>query len=149
MAKLFITQDSSVSITRGCGMDGRGSISWRCRRFFSTPQRPDRLWGSSSHLSSGYLGLFPLWWNVQGMKLTTRQRSEWWSYISTPPFVFSAWCMINYAQGQLYCMWINVFWDGLPYSLVEFYRRFRGRLCHYLQLLLDYTASHSRRQLTS
>jgi hypothetical protein len=32
-------------------MDGGGSISGRGKRFLSTPQRPDRLWGSASYLT--------------------------------------------------------------------------------------------------
>jgi len=35
-----------------------GSIPNRCWEFFSSPQRPDLLWGSSSLLSNGYQGLF-------------------------------------------------------------------------------------------
>jgi hypothetical protein len=41
----------------GYGLDGRDSIPGSAR-FFSSAQRPDRLWGSPSLLSSGYRGLF-------------------------------------------------------------------------------------------
>jgi hypothetical protein len=32
-------------------------------RIFSSPQRPDRFWGTPSLLSNGYLGLFPRGWS--------------------------------------------------------------------------------------
>jgi hypothetical protein len=37
----------------------QGLIPGRDKRFFSSPQHPDRLWGPSSDLSNGYRGLFP------------------------------------------------------------------------------------------
>jgi hypothetical protein len=37
----------------------QGSIPDRGKRFFSFPQRPDRLWGLPSLLSNGYLSSFP------------------------------------------------------------------------------------------
>jgi hypothetical protein len=41
----------------GCGLDDRGSgEGWE---FFSSPPRPERLWGTPSLLSTGYQGLFP------------------------------------------------------------------------------------------
>jgi hypothetical protein len=48
-----------VGIAMGYGLDGRGSIPGRSKRFFSFPQCPDRLWGQPSLLSNGYWGLFP------------------------------------------------------------------------------------------
>jgi hypothetical protein len=38
-------RDSSVSIETGYGVDSRGSIAGRSKKFLSTTQRPDRLWG--------------------------------------------------------------------------------------------------------
>jgi hypothetical protein len=52
-------RDSSVGIATGYGLDGRGSISGGGKRFFCTPQHPDRLLGRSNLLSNGHRGLFP------------------------------------------------------------------------------------------
>jgi hypothetical protein len=41
------------------GMDAWGSNPDRCKRSFSTPRRPDWLWGQSSLLSKEYQGFFP------------------------------------------------------------------------------------------
>jgi hypothetical protein len=61
---------SSIGIATGYGLQGRGSIldSVRC---FSSPQRPDRLWGSPTLLSHAYHGLFPWRQSGRGVKLTT------------------------------------------------------------------------------
>jgi hypothetical protein len=50
---------TSVSIAMGYWLDGRGLIIGRGKRFFSTPQRPDRLWSPPSLLSNGYWWWFP------------------------------------------------------------------------------------------
>jgi hypothetical protein len=39
-------------------LDGQGLIPGRGKRFFSTTQRPDWLWGSPNLLSNGYQELF-------------------------------------------------------------------------------------------
>jgi hypothetical protein len=51
------SRDSSVGTVTGYGLDGRSSIPG-VARFFSSPQRPNRLWGPHSLLSDGYRGLF-------------------------------------------------------------------------------------------
>jgi hypothetical protein len=38
------SMDSSVGIAMGYGLDSKGSIPDGGKRFFSTPQRPGRLW---------------------------------------------------------------------------------------------------------
>jgi hypothetical protein len=50
--------DSSVSKATGCRLDGLDSIPGSAR-IFSSPQRPDQLWGQHSLLSIQYWGLFP------------------------------------------------------------------------------------------
>jgi hypothetical protein len=53
------SRDSSVGIATGYGLDDR-DVPIRVpvgSRIFSSPRRPDRLWGPPS-LSNGYRGLF-------------------------------------------------------------------------------------------
>jgi hypothetical protein len=55
-------RDSAVGIATGYGLDDRGvGVGVRVQvaaRIFSSPRRPDRLWGQPSLLSKGYRGLF-------------------------------------------------------------------------------------------
>jgi hypothetical protein len=57
---ILVHGDSSVGLATGYGLDGRGSFPGRGKRFVSSPQRPDRLWGPPSHLTNGYRGAFSL-----------------------------------------------------------------------------------------
>jgi hypothetical protein len=55
------SRNSSVGIATGYRLDGRG-VGVRFpgeARFFSSPRRPDRLWGPPSLLSNGYRGSSP------------------------------------------------------------------------------------------
>jgi hypothetical protein len=70
-------------------MDERGSIPGRCYDFYSSPLRPDRLWGPSSLLSIGYRGVLS-----SGIKRPGREADNSpppsdksknaWSYTSIP-----------------------------------------------------------------
>jgi hypothetical protein len=45
ISELVHYTDRSVGIATGYGLDDRSSVPDRGKRFFSTPQRPDRMWG--------------------------------------------------------------------------------------------------------
>jgi hypothetical protein len=57
----WLSRDSSVGIATGYGLDNRG-VGVRVpegARNFSSPRRPDRLWGPPSLLSNEYRWHFP------------------------------------------------------------------------------------------
>jgi hypothetical protein len=54
-----MSRDSSVGIAASCRLDGRDSISGRDKRFLSSPQRQDRLWGHQASYPMGTGGSFP------------------------------------------------------------------------------------------
>jgi len=74
--------------------------SWE---FFSSPPCTHRLWGPPSLLSNGYQGFFP--W---GVRMPEREADHSpkssvevenaWSYISTPQYVFMAWCLVKHGD---------------------------------------------------
>jgi hypothetical protein len=94
-----LSRDSSDDLATDYGLVGRGSISGRGKRFFSSPQHPDRPWSPPSLLSNGYWWLFPRMWSGRGVNLTTHlhlvPRSRMVNYTSTSPYVFTAWWLIN------------------------------------------------------
>jgi hypothetical protein len=67
----LLNADISVGIAKGYGLDGRGSISGRGKKFFFTPQRPDWLWDPPSLLYNWYRGHVPQGYSGLMMKLTT------------------------------------------------------------------------------
>jgi hypothetical protein len=59
--RYFRSRDSVVGVATGYGLDDRG-VGVRLpvgSRIFSSPCRPDRLWGSPNLLSNGYRRLIP------------------------------------------------------------------------------------------
>jgi hypothetical protein len=93
------SQDSSVGLTAGYGLDDRGSIFGRGQRFFLSPQRPDQFWDPSNLLQSGYRGA------PTGVKCPGREADH--SLLSSaevkngrvipplPPYVLMVWCLIK------------------------------------------------------
>jgi hypothetical protein len=51
--------DISVNSASDYGLEIRGSIHGRVKKFFFSPQRSDWLWGPHSFLSNSNRGLFP------------------------------------------------------------------------------------------
>jgi hypothetical protein len=87
--------------TEGSGRPGFDSRQMKWMEFFTSPPRPERLWSPISLLSSSKRGLF-----CPGVKRPERETdhlppysSEFknaWRYISTPQYVFMAWCLIKH-----------------------------------------------------
>jgi hypothetical protein len=78
------SQESSVGIAMGYGLDGRASIPGSSRRSFSTPQSPDWLSGPPSLPLNGYWGLFSRGkvvgeWSWPLFSIYC-QNQEFWSY---------------------------------------------------------------------
>jgi hypothetical protein len=67
----LFSQVISVGIAMSYGMDGQSSSPVRGKKFFFTPQHPDRLWGPLRLPPSGYRLLFPWVPSGRGVKLAT------------------------------------------------------------------------------
>jgi hypothetical protein len=89
-------RDSSVGIATGYGLDDRGvgvgvSVG---SRIFTSPFRPDRLWGPSSLLSKGYRVPFPEVKRpereIDHSPPTSGEVKETWVYTSTLLYAFMA-----------------------------------------------------------
>jgi hypothetical protein len=88
---LFRSRDSVVGIATSYGLDNRG-VGVQVHvgsRVFSSPRRPDQLWGPPSLLSKGYRGLSPRRLSGRSVKLTNHlqlvPRSRKYGSIHPPP----------------------------------------------------------------
>jgi hypothetical protein len=63
-------------------------------RLFSSPQRPERLWGSYPTGTAGSLA-----GRIKRPRFeaghSPPSSAQWWNYTSTPTYLFMAWCSIN------------------------------------------------------
>jgi hypothetical protein len=100
--ELYYSGYDSVGIALGYGLDYRSS---RVRfpagavKFFSSPPRPERLWGTPSLLSNGYQGL------SLGVKRPGREADhsppssaevkEWVELYLHSQYAFMAWCSVK------------------------------------------------------
>jgi hypothetical protein len=77
-----MSRDSVVGIATGYGLDDRG-VGVRVSvgsRIFSSPRRPDRLWGPPNLLSNGYRGR-----EADHSSPASAEVKKMWIYISTSP----------------------------------------------------------------
>jgi hypothetical protein len=78
---------SVVGIATGYGLDARG-VGVRVpvvSRIFSSPNRPDRLWGPTNLLFSGYRGP-----GRETDHSASAEVKKMWIYTSTPTYAFMA-----------------------------------------------------------
>jgi hypothetical protein len=78
-----------------------GCNLWQKKRFFSFPQNPDQLWGSSSLLPSVYQGALSLQVKLSEHEadhslLSGGEIKNVWNYTNTPTHVFMAWCLTKH-----------------------------------------------------
>jgi hypothetical protein len=89
----------------GCGLDDLGFRVrfWaKSKRFFSSLQHPDWLWGSSSPLSSGYQRLHPQGWSSWTVNLST--------HLHCPMYLCGVvWCGAWLVQHR-----VNVYFRPIP-----------------------------------
>jgi hypothetical protein len=107
------SRDSSVGIEMGYILNGRGSISSRSRIIFFLIHSVQT--GSGTHPASCPMGIRDYYpgdktarpWSWPLISIWCRWQ-DWRSYASTLPYVFMAWCLINYAQGQIYHLYLCI-----------------------------------------
>jgi hypothetical protein len=87
-----MSQGNVVGIATGYWLDDRGG-GIRVPvglRIFSSPRRPDRLWGPPSLLSHGYRGVKRPGREADHPPPTAAEVKKTWIYTSTPPYNFMA-----------------------------------------------------------
>jgi hypothetical protein len=85
------SRDSVVGIATGYGLDDRG-VEFRVpvgSRIFSSPRRPDRLWGPPTSYPVGTEGSFP-GGEADHSPPASAEAKKMWIYTSTPPYAFMA-----------------------------------------------------------
>jgi hypothetical protein len=85
------SRDSVVGIATGYGLDDRGVGSWIPvgSRIFSSPRRPDRLWGPPSTLSPGVKRPGR---EADHSPPAIAEVKKMWIYTSNTPYAFMAQC---------------------------------------------------------
>jgi hypothetical protein len=104
-----MSQDSAVGIATGYVLDDLGV---RVRvpvgsRIFSSPNRPDRLWGPPNLLSNGYRGVTRPGREANHSPPASAEVKEMWIYTSTPPI-------------RLYGVVLNSLNTGTTFSISTF-----------------------------
>jgi hypothetical protein len=98
--------DSSVAITTGWTAWFR--FPARGKRFFSSPQRPDRLWGPTQRTNQWVPEAFLLEVQRPGREADHSPPCSAMSrtvklYTSNSPYAFLEWCLINHGQLYVFC----------------------------------------------
>jgi hypothetical protein len=132
--------------------------SWRGKYFFSVPHRLGRPCVQHSLLFNGCQGIFP------GGKRPERERdrsppstaevNNAWIYISTPLYIFLAWCLIKHKDKYTctFTLKCTIFCDVTQCSLVEvacsnlfacsnYFSTLKMEAVNSIKLLSDYIAS--------
>jgi hypothetical protein len=115
------SRDSSVGIAMGYSLNGRGLVSSRCKIFF--------FYSTVSRLVLGPTQSLVQWVSViisPEVKRPDREADHSrpsgadgkndGAMLPLPPYVFIAWCLINYALGQIYHIYlciVSICWTHL------------------------------------
>jgi hypothetical protein len=87
----------------------------------SSPLRADRLWSPPSLLTIGHGGVSPgvkwLWREAGHSTPYSVEVKNAWSYTSTPPHIFMAWCLVKHRENFI-----------LPLPYINLLFHFKGYL---------------------
>jgi hypothetical protein len=95
----YIKKSRGSSVSIGTRLrDGRSEFDSRQGQglFFSSPSRPDRLWGPPMVLMALSLGVKRPGREVDHSPPCNAEVKNSWSYTPIPPYVFVAWCLIKH-----------------------------------------------------
>jgi hypothetical protein len=142
-----LSRDTSVSIKTRQLVGRPWTNVQQDWHFFSSPPRPDRLWGPPSLLSNGYQGLFSPGVNWLGNEAVYSPASSpevknARSYTSTPQYVFMKWYLFKHRDNFTFmcvCVKSDLSYNTNIYFVDFIQHSFTAVQCFFFFFVVDFT----------